>query len=215
MEMNPQSNVAIVFSDATGTLDPEVAEIQLRANTYGLLAALLTMPPSVELRQRLVDIDVPVAQNAEGIAGAWQLLKLAAQRSNVASLDDEYHALFIGVGCGELVPYGSWYLTGFMMDKPLALLREELRLLGFERPPGVTEPEDHAATLCEVMAALIVSDDIGDETERHFFSEHLSPWMGAFFEDLQEAKSAVFYRAVGRLGKEFIALEQRYLAMNV
>lgn len=213
--MNPQSNVAISAAGGAGSQATDASEVQLRANTYSLLAALLATPPSDELRERLVAISVPLAQSAEGIAGAWQLLKLAAERSSTEAMDDEYHALFIGIGCGELVPYASWYLTGFMMDKPLALLREDLRVLGFERAQEVTEPEDHAAALCEVMAAMIVSDDIGEATEHHFFNEHLAPWMAAFFADLQETKSAVFYRAVGRLGKEFIDLEQRYLAMMV
>ena len=214
--MNPQPNIAIASADAPQVEATTAPEAQWRANTYGLLAALLAQPPGPELLATLALIEIPPQSRDEaGIAGAWQLLKLAAQESRVAALDDEYHALFIGVGCGELVPYGSWYLTGFMMDKPLALLREELRRLGFERPPQVTEPEDHAATLCEVMATVIVSDDIGEASERRFFQEQLAPWMGAFFDDLQEAGSAVFYRAVGRLGAEFMALEQRYLAMMV
>lgn len=185
-----------------------------RAAAYSLLGALLATPPSEELRQRLLGIDAAEEQQQAGIGGAWQLLRLAAERSNVQALDDEYHALFVGVGCGELVPYASWYLTGFMQDKPLALLREDLRRLGFERAPEVSEPEDHAAALCEVMAAVILDGDTGEASVRHFFHEHLAPWMGAFFGDLQEAESAVFYRAVGRLGSEFIALEQRYLMMK-
>lgn len=215
MDMNLQSNVAIAATGETTNPATGVEEMQLRANTYGLLAALLAKPPGGELRERLVNINMPEAQSAEGIGGAWRLLKLAAERSSVETLDDEYHALFIGVGCGELVPYASWYLTGFMMDKPLAVLRDDLRRLGFERSPEVSEPEDHAAALCEVMAAVIVSDDVSEASERDFFDEHLVQWMGAFFDDLQEAESAVFYRAVGRLGSEFIALEQRYLAMTV
>lgn len=214
MEMNRQANMAI---DQRPGADHAVAvdAALLRANTYSLLAALLSGPPNEPLRQRLLSIELPLEQNGGGIAGAWPLLRLATEHSNVSALDDEYHALFIGVGCGELVPYGSWYLTGFMMDKPLALLRQELRALGFERPPGVTEPEDHAATLCEVMAELIRSGDENESTQRHFFSEHLAPWLGEFFEDLQQAESAVFYRAVGRLGREFVSLERRYLSMRV
>jgi TorA maturation chaperone TorD len=215
MEMNPLTNVAVTPPGEGMTPEDEHTTMQLRANTYALLAALLAMPPAEALCDRLAAIDVPPGQQEAGIVGAWRLLKLAAERSSVAMLDDEYHALFIGVGCGELVPYASWYLTGFMMDKPLALLREDLRRLGFERPAEVSDPEDHVAALCEVMATVIVSDDIGEASERHFFNEHLAPWMGAFFDDLQEAGSAVFYRAVGRLGSEFIALEQRYLAMMV
>jgi len=215
MEMNTQSYAASVQQGIQNTPDTDREGATLRANTYGLLAALLAKPPAEELRQRLSAIEVMGEQESFGIGGTWPLLKLAAEHSNVKALDDEFHDLFIGVGCGELVPYASWYLSGYMMDKPLALLREDLRVLGFERPPEITEPEDHAATLCEVMAALIQSEDVNQSTQRYFFNEHLAPWMGAFFGDLQQAESAVFYKAVGRLGKEFIALEQRYLSMRV
>jgi len=215
MDMNAPSNVAVAPErENPGTTGTE-AEEQLRANTYALLATLLAMPPQEELLQQLRNIEVPPGQGDEGLAGSWQLLRLSAEHADVAAVDDEFHALFIGVGCGELVPYGSWYLSGFMMDKPLALLREDLQRLGFERPSSVTEPEDHAATLSEVMATLILSDDIDEQTEKRFFNEHLSPWMRAFFGDLAEAESAVFYRAVARLGQEFMNLEQRYLTMRV
>lgn len=215
MEMNTPSNAVIAQQDIQDIPDTDRNGATLRANTYGLLASLLAKPAGEELLQRLSAIEVTTEQESSGIAGTWPLLKLAAEHSNVKALDDEFHDLFIGVGCGELVPYASWYLSGYMMDKPLALLREDLRVLGFERPPEITEPEDHAATLCEVMAALIQSEDVNQATQRYFFTEHMAPWMGAFFGDLQEAESAVFYRAVGRLGREFIALEQRYLSMRV
>lgn len=215
MDMNAPSNAAVAPErENPETIGTESAE-QLRANTYALLATLLAMPPQEELLQQLRRIDAAAEQDSEGMAGSWQLLQLAAEHGDVAAVDDEFHALFIGVGCGELVPYGSWYLTGFMMDKPLALLRDDLKRLGFERPSAVSEPEDHAATLCEVMATLILSDDIDEQTEKRFFNEHLSPWMRAFFGDLAEAESAVFYRAVARLGQEFMNLEQRYLTMRV
>jgi len=215
MEMHSPSNVAIAPAGEGDSFASDYPGEALRANTYSLLGTLLAMPPGEELLQRLKAIQVPPEQSSEGIAASWQLLRLAALHSDAAAVDDEYHALFIGVGCGELVPYGSWYLTGFMMDKPLALLRDDLNRLGFERPQEVSEPEDHAATLCEVMATLILSHDIGEQNIRHFFNEHLAPWMRAFFADLEEADSAVFYRAVGRLGQAFMNLEQRYLAMRV
>lgn len=215
MDMNTQSYAASVQKGIQNTPDADIDGATLRANTYRLLAVLLAKPPEEELRQRLLEIEVSPRQESSGIAGAWALMKLAAEHSSVKALDGEFHDLFIGVGCGELVPYASWYLTGFMMDKPLALLREDLSTLGFERPLEITEPEDHAATLCEVMTVLIQSEDVTEATQRYFFNEHLAPWIGAFFGDLQEADSAVFYRAVGRLGREFIAMEQRYLSMRV
>ncbi len=130
------------------------------------------------------------------------------------ALDDEYHRLFIGLGRGELVPYGSWYQTGFLMETPLAVLRRDLVALGFERQPGVREPEDHVAALCEVMYALAMEPGMDLERQRDFFQAHIESWIERFCADLESAESAVFYRAVARLGMAFFDLERRYLAMD-
>ncbi len=188
------------------------AEEQLRANVYGLLARLLAAPPDEEVLARLAQIEAE--PDAQGMAGAWHMLKLAAANSTVAALDDEYHALFIGVGRGELVPFGSWYMTGFLMDKPLTYLRHDLAELGIARQDDVKEPEDHAAALCESMALIINADgEIDFVRQQAFYKNHLQPWMRLFFEDLENAQTATFYKAVARLGKEMMDFESHYLAM--
>lgn len=198
-------------ADERGNADMSEGD-SLRAHLYGLFAGLLAGPPSQELLSMLAGIDEPT-EDIDEMATAWRMLKLAAQRSNVEAVDDEFHALFIGVGRGELVPFGSWYLTGFLMDRPLAVLRADLAALGIERTAQTHEPEDHAAALCETMALLITSDDLDVDDERRFFKQHLEPWMGVFFADLQTANAACFYRAAGRLGQAFMKFEARYLAM--
>jgi TorA maturation chaperone TorD len=111
-----------------------------------------------------------------------------------------------------LVPFGSWYQTGFLMERPLGELRDDLRVLGFERAEGVSEPEDHVAALCEVMAQLITAGEpLVNQTR--FFATHMEPWLGRFFADLQAAKGAVFYGAVGRFGAAFVDFERRYLSL--
>ena len=187
----------------------------MRANTYGLLAALLAKPLTAQLLDLVSHIDDEAASAEQGaMASAWKMLALAARRATLDGLDDEYHDLFIGIGRGEVVPYGSWYMTGFLLDKPLVELRNDLQALGIERQDGVREPEDHVAALCETMS-MIINDGaaIGFEFQRRFFSCHVEPWMGLFFADLQQATSAVFYRAVGHLGQQFLEIEQRYLGM--
>lgn len=186
---------------------------QIRANTYGLLAALLVGPPGPQLFKLLQEISLPDAAEGE-MAATWRQLQQVAEGRTGAQVDDEYHALFIGLGRGELVPYGSWYLTGFLMEKPLALLRRDLARLGIERQPGVHEPEDHVAALCETMAVLISNaEEITLATQQQFFNQHFSPWMETFFRDLQMAPSAHFYRPVGQLGEQFIKLERQYLLL--
>ena len=200
---------------------------QIRAGTYSLLAALLRSAPDQALLQRLQAIEAGPAETAtDSIAGAWAALKQAADRvdgeardegldKSLERLNDEYHELFIGLGRGELVPYGSWYLTGFLMEKPLSDLRQDLATLGIERQDGVREPEDHIAALCEVMALLISDPDVPFGVQRKFFETHLGPWVETFFLDLEQARAARFYRAVAHLGKNYINLEKRYLAMLV
>lgn len=190
-------------------------EDRARANAYSLLAALLVRPPSAELLQALQAIESDDNQ-AGPMRAAWAMLKQSAAQATSAEVGGEYQELFIGVGRGELMPYGSWYLTGFLMEKPLAELRVDLARLGFERQDAVHEPEDHVAALCEVMSLIIASGaEMPFEHQRDFFSKHIAPWMGRFFSDLAGAKSARFYRAVGVLGDQFMEIERTYMAMPV
>lgn len=184
----------------------------VRANTYRLLARLLAAPATSELLEMLKRIDGADSTGGGAMTAAWQALKLAGQRMTVEAIDDEYHELFIGLTRGELVPYGSWYMTGFLMDQPLVVLRRDLAALGFERQEGILEPEDHVSALCETMSLIIDGGDgISFETQRNFFKEHLAPWAERFFSDLQQAPSARFYSAVGQLGEQFFGIEKQYL----
>ena len=187
---------------------------ELRANTYGLLGALLAAPPTAQLIERLRGIDAEEGEASSLLGAAWAMLKGAAAKADPEPLDDEYHELFIGIGRGELVPYGSWYLTGFLMEQPLARLRSDLVSLGLERRKEVAEPEDHAAALCEAMSLIVGGGAASSPlSETEFFSRHIEPWMGRFFRDMQQADAARFYRAVGQLGEQFLEVESQYLAM--
>lgn len=196
-------------------VEPVAAEDQARANVYGLLGALLARAPSADLLGALCQLNVDDAGDAP-MKPAWSVLQHAAAQATVDTAADEYQDLFIGIGRGELVPYGSWYLTGFLMEKPLAELRADLQRLGFERQDTVREPEDHAAALCETMGMMAVSGgEISFEQQREFFCKHMAPWLGRFFADLATAGSARFYRAVGVLGGQFMDVERTYFAMPV
>jgi TorA maturation chaperone TorD len=195
--------------------EPALApEDALRAGAYQLLARLLRMPPERRLLAQLSEHHVPEQPGEDAVAVALRLLGLAASSTTADSADDEFHNLFIGLGRGELVPFGSWYQTGFLMEKPLSVLRDDLARLGFERRESVYESEDHIAALFEVMAMLIEGGSDYD-TQQGFYNDHLGPWAGRFFEDLQKADSACFYRAVGRLGSAFCELENWVLNLSV
>lgn len=204
--------------DAEAVPPPGAADDDaVRANTYGLLGALLAAPPRREHFDLLANIDIPSTDGPfiDDLGAAWSGLGRAAEHADLEAVDDEYHALFIGVGSGELIPYGSWYLTGFVMDKPLAVLRADLAALGFERRDDVKEPEDHAAALLETMALLAASPEHGIDVQRRFFDRHVATWMRTFFADLESADAARFYRAVGQFGDQFMKFEMQYLSIVI
>jgi TorA maturation chaperone TorD len=212
-------NAGVAATSVTTGMGEEVRSApqdeRLRANTYGLVAALLAAPPTESLIQLLTQITPAEVGADSDLAAAWEVLRLAGERASVESLDDEYHELFVGFGRGELVPYGSWYMTGFLMDQPLAVLRRDLAELGFERQEEIKEPEDHVAALLETMGLMIGEGDTSVDSQRRFFQSHMGPWIKTFFLDLQKAQAARFYRAVGQFGEQFIEFETKYLTMLV
>jgi len=186
----------------------------LRASVYELLAQLLAREPQEATIQGLRDIgEIDVGEGP--MAMGWQLMKQAACKTDLPAIHDEYFALLIGVGRGELVPFGSWYMTGFLMEKPVAVLRADLDRLGIERQRDVAESEDHIAALCDAMALIIRnSSEIPLATQQAFFNDHLAPWVQRFFGDMQNARSAHFYRSVGFFGESFFDFEQQLLHMQ-
>lgn len=175
-----------------------------RAHQYLLLASLLSAPPSKKLLgaiARLESDDTPLGR-------AHAVLAEAAQDAVVARVEREYFDLFIGVGRGEILPYASYYLTGFLHERPLARLRSDLIAFGIERAENNPEPEDNAATLCEIMAGFADGRFAAShEQQRKFFDKHIAPWMGRMFADLEKSETAKFYKTVGTLGRLFMEIE--------
>jgi TorA maturation chaperone TorD len=181
-----------------------------RGREYALLSLLLARAPDRSLLTRLADL--PCDPSPLGVAHA--ALAQAAGRTNAERVEREYFDLFIGLGRGELLPYGSYYLSGFLHERPLARVRAHLARLGIERAEGQCEPEDHAAILCEVMAGLATGELPATQgADREVFEQHLSPWIGRFFMDLERADAADFYRPVGALGRVFIEIETAAFAL--
>lgn len=190
----------------------EIDDVDIaRSFEYALLGSLLLHAPDAETLERLSRIegtDTP-------LGAAHLALGQAAGAASPEGVRREYFELFEGVGRGELLPYASYYLTGFLNERPLAHLRGDMRRLGLERAEDHCEPEDHLGTLCEIMSALIGGriETTADE-EDDFFSRHIAPWAGHFFHDLEKAKSALFYRAVGTMGRVFIDIETQGFALK-
>lgn len=193
-----------------GIADEDLA----RARLYGLLARLLYAAPNAPLLASIATAKeiVPIDPHAP-LAAAWQKLQAASGTLQEGEAAEEYQRLFIGLEQGEVIPYMSWHLTGFLMEEPLVRLREDLARLGLARKQAVGEPEDHMAALCETMRLLIV-DESNMLTQQHkFFQCYLQPWYANFARQLAVAPSANFYRAVAQLLKAFLDIEAQAFAM--
>jgi TorA maturation chaperone TorD len=181
-----------------------------RAQEYALLAVLLARAPDAALLKRIAAL----RGDATPLGMAHAALAQAAREASPDRIEREFFDLFIGVGRGELLPYASYYLTGFLNERPLARLRADLRALGIESVEGQHEPEDHAAIVCEIMAGLIGGEfSATAEQQQHVFEKHLAPWIGRFFADLEAAKGADFYCHVGSVGQLFIGIEAEAFAL--
>ena len=188
-------------------------EEQLRADMYSFLASLLRAEPSADLVKQLTLLesdDTPIGK-------AIKILKKLASSLDLPSIRDEYVGIFIGVGRGEILPFASYYLTGFLKDKPLAKLRGDMQEIGIAVSSGI-DTEDHIATLFDIMAGLILGKfnrkfSIGEQ--RDFFNKHLAPWVDLLMRDIEASKIAVFYAPVGTIGREFIEIERSSFKMDV
>ncbi len=177
---------------------------QARAQEYALLGTLLIRAPGAALLERLGALRGDPTPLGVAHAGLAQ----AASEATVEQVEREFFNLFIGIGRGEVLPYASYYLTGFLHERPLARLRSDLAPLGIERVESNKEPEDHAATLCEIMSGLTSGRLPAPQgSDQQIFEKHLTPWIGRFFADLERAEAANFYRRVGTLGRVFIDIE--------
>jgi TorA maturation chaperone TorD len=175
-----------------------------RADLYGLLAALL-LGPDDTLVTALAALP-PSAGFDGGVAAAWDALVAAARRRGAAGALAEYQDLFVAAGTPTVNPYECRYLEGWLMDKPLVRLRDDLRSLGVQRAPGATELEDHLGALCETMRVLIDSGR-PRETQQAFFERHLAGWSKRCLQDIDSAAGADFYRAVAAFAQAFFELE--------
>jgi len=178
----------------------------MRADLYGLLGGILFVPPTAQILQ---DLESLQGDGTEMGTAFGTLSKLAAA-TDVKSAQEEYDGLFIGMGRGELLPYASYYLTGFLNEKPLAKLRNDMQRLGIARSDDVKEPEDHIGSLFEMMAGLItgrygVPASLAQQNE--FFTAHIEPWAGHFFKDLEPAELSRLYQPVGTIGRLFVEIE--------
>lgn len=182
-------------------------EDRLRADLYNYLGLVLARP----MDRMVLDQTAALSGGSTALGRAIAALAARAAKADPVGVRREYDALFIGLGRGELVPYASFYLTGFLNEKPLASLRQDFAAMGLTRAEGIYEPEDGIASLMEAMGALIVGR-FGPvppaARQRDFWARHVGPWAGHFFADLEKAESGDLYQYVGAVGRCFMKIER-------
>ena len=182
-------------------------EDQLRADLYDFLSALLAQPAN----KALLDKTAKLSGDETDLGRAIGTLAKLAVQSSVKSVEREFNALFIGLGRGELLPYGSYYMTGFLNEKPLALLRDDMAKNSIVRAENIYEPEDNIASVLEMMSGLIIGrfgEVASLSQQKTFFNRHIAPWAGHFFTDLEGAEGSLFFAPIGAIGRHFMAIEK-------
>ena len=207
MGNNLNTNIAQTMPDVR-------EEDQLRADMYSFIANMIRTEPS----QELIDSVKSLSGDSSSIGSSIKLISKLASTLHISEIQQEYVNLFLGVGRGELLPFASYYLTGFLNDKPLSKLRDDMNKLGVVRLKEVKEPEDHVSSLFDIMAGLITGQfgkvySISEQSD--FFEKHLNSWVHLLMSDIESAKTAVFYAPIGSLGKEFINIEREAFRMNI
>ena len=189
------------------------AEDRLRADLYNFLGLMLSAPPDQLLLDQCAGLSGDDSELGKAIAG----LSRVAKASKPRKVESEFNALFVGLGRGELLPYASYYLTGFLNEKPLATLRSDMTAQGMSRATNVFEPEDNIASLMEMMAGMIVGRFGTPATldqQKAFFNKHIAPWAGHFYSDLEAAKNSILYASLGAVGREFMEIEREAFRMT-
>lgn len=190
------------------------SEEAARAGLYGLLGTLFYAPPSQAL---LDDIAIATADEEGGVLrDDWLALAAACAQAREDAVREEYETLFIGIGKPELMLYGSYHLSGFLMEKPLAALRDDLAQLGLQRDESMAESEDHIAALCDVMRYLISAGEQFEDTisiQKQFFASHIQPWASMLCEAILAHPQTRFYAPVAQLAKSFFAVEMQAFDM--
>ena len=202
------------MSEAVMTEIPQITEEDgLRADLYDFLGLLLSGPPD----QVLLAQTAKLAGDDSALGTAIKALARIASLSKPKTVESEFNALFIGLGRGELLPYASYYLTGFLNEKPLATLRRDMAVRGMTRAENVYEPEDNIASLMEMMGGMIrgrFGAPASLDDQKTFFGKHIGPWAGHFYTDLEAAQNSVLYASVGAVGRVFMEIEAEGFRMS-
>lgn len=197
---------ALNLDPGSSALDEETA----RAEIYGLLSILFYQPPEPDLLAQLRVAVTEAPAPGAYLEASWREVVTRAREMSDQAIADEFNTLFGGVGKPEIYLFGSHYVSGFLNEKPLVRLRDDLAALGLGREESMRETEDHVAYVCEVMRYLIAGDDVAVANltqQAAFFAAHLQPWAPALCEAVVAHPRAVFYRSLAEFTAAFVSVE--------
>lgn len=200
--------------------NPRVVDVedQVRADFYALLAHLFSRAPDDRVLQSIVITQEPTDEASTELTEAWRALSAASAVVTHDALVEEYETVFVGVGRPPVILYGSFYLAGFMMEKPLAELREDLTKMGFARDPAVRESEDHISAVSDVMRALILGNltdaPVEISAQKVFFEKRLKPWVFKCCTAVQVYEKSNYYRRVAKFAEQFFEMESEAFEMQ-
>jgi TorA maturation chaperone TorD len=196
---------------------PLSTEDRVRADLYALVARLFAAPPDAALLKALAAAPELADDPGSPLPGPYNRLLQASRAMDADATSQEYTDLFVGVGKSEVNLHGSHWLSGFMMDKPLAELRSDLAGMGLESRDGSDLLEDHLASLAEVMRLLVAGGDgrvpSSLAEQRRFFESRIASWAFDCCNAIDASPLANFYRPAAQFTSTFLAIERDSLAM--
>lgn len=218
MQVHAARSMQATPGPATAPL-PLSGEDQARADLYALLARLLLAAPDAALLASLAEAD-PICggEGAHPLEQAWHKLTIAAAITEADAVAEEFSELFVSIGTPRHNPYESRYLSGFLNDIPLSVLRADLAELRLARAAGAGDFEDHLGALCETMRLLVAGGPgLARQPlaiQKWFFERHIAPWSGRCLADIADDPQASFYRLVAGFAQAFFAIEAEAFAFE-
>ncbi len=210
MSGNTSGDPASFASESGRAPAPEDAA---RANFYGLLARLYYAAPDAALLAAIAGAGEIVAERRAEETGeaplpqAWRELTRAAAAADAGAVAEEYDALFQGVGKAAVSLYAGAYLMKSAADSPLADVRGYLAAYGLARRQSVSEPEDHFASLLEVMRYLVLERRAPVEEQSAFFMRFLWPASAPLCAAIERAANAYLYKQIAAFTRSFLRVE--------
>ena len=188
-----------------------------RGDFYALLARLLHAAPDGAMLASLAAADRLPPDADPALSKAWEELSLASSVMDADAASEEYDLLFVGIGKAPVSIYAGFYTGAFAIDHPRVRLQAELAAFGLEHR-RTTEPEDHFATLLDVMRVLVAGGagrspaDIDEQ--RRFFEVYLESAAPRFFDAVAASDKSNYYRKVAALGLAFMAIESESFELD-